>query len=200
MKSDHTKRKIKDGFLILTGRTPVNKISITSVAAQAEVSRGTFYTHYGNLRTMVEDIGNDMLRDMDLLSRQCPPYNPACPDFSPAEQMANYFQEHRAVFLLLTGEHGDPNFRKKWTEQFRSFLMCRLRESGVSPNGDLERIITFLSHSGIRTICDAFHGSLIQASFHTLCIMDSILHCLAVSQKYMPRKEFTPVELSAFLY
>ncbi len=199
MKADNTKRKMKNSFLDLAKVTAVNKISITNVVAHAKVSRGTFYTHYENMQKMVEDIGHDLLKDMDLMSQACPPYDPMQRDHSAAEQMASYIQEHRSVFLLLLGTHGDPCFLNKWTEQFRNFLLKRLREEDVYPSPEMERIIHFLSVSGIRMIRESFQNSLISVTVNTLHVIDSMLHALAVSQKHLPRPD-SVMEMPFYLY
>ncbi|MCI9575640.1 MAG: TetR/AcrR family transcriptional regulator [Clostridiales bacterium] len=199
MKAENTKRKMKNSFLDLAKVTAVNKISITNVVAHAKVSRGTFYTHYENMQKMVEDIGHDLLKDMDLLFQACPPYDPMRRDYSVSQQIANYIQTHQSIFLLLLGTYGDPCFLNKWTEQFRNFLLKRLREEDVYISPETERIVNFLSVSGIRMIRESFQDSLISVTVNTLYVIDSILHALAVSQKYLPGPD-SVMEMLSYLY
>lgn len=48
-RSTRTKQAIKQAFLDLTKEKPINKITIAELSQQADIGRGTFYTHYEDI-------------------------------------------------------------------------------------------------------------------------------------------------------
>ena len=44
----YTKQAIRDSFLKLLSEKPIEKISVTEICREAEINRGTFYSHYTN--------------------------------------------------------------------------------------------------------------------------------------------------------
>lgn len=48
-RSAKTKQAIKQAFLDLTKEKPINKITIAELSQQADIGRGTFYTHYEDI-------------------------------------------------------------------------------------------------------------------------------------------------------
>ena len=44
----YTKQAIRDSFLKLLSEKPIEKISVTEICREAEINRGTFYSHYND--------------------------------------------------------------------------------------------------------------------------------------------------------
>ena len=44
----YTKKAIRDGFLRLLAENPIEKISVTEICREADINRGTFYSHYSD--------------------------------------------------------------------------------------------------------------------------------------------------------
>lgn len=185
MKAEATKRKMKSAFLDLARNTPINKISITNLVAHANVSRGTFYTHYENIRDMLEDIGQDLLYGLEAIW-QAPMTHHSVLHLLPSssEQFVQYLSENQDVFLLLLGKHGDPSFPSRWVDHLRNALLSRLRSEGVLPTAEIERLLAFIAHHGIYTIRDSFFdGTYRDATFEILALADSMLHFIAVGHQ-----------------
>ena len=52
---------VKDAFLTLIRTTPYDRISVTAICRQAEISRATFYLHFNNLDDVLEQVIDDAL-------------------------------------------------------------------------------------------------------------------------------------------
>lgn len=59
-----TKRGIKDAFLELLEKKPIDDITISEIAKVAGVNRKTFYRHYPTKYQIMEDIIDDSLNDL----------------------------------------------------------------------------------------------------------------------------------------
>ena len=58
----YTKKVLKDGLLELMDGKPYEKITVAALCRQAEVTRSTFYLHYGSLDEVLEEVLDDALR------------------------------------------------------------------------------------------------------------------------------------------
>ena len=57
----YTQKVLKDSFLKLLEKKPVNKITVKEVCELAELNRATFYAHYTDCFDLLESIENEML-------------------------------------------------------------------------------------------------------------------------------------------
>lgn len=62
-----TKRMIRDALLDLMEMQPLSKISVTDICSAADVNRSTFYAYYQNVLHLLEEIENDVLRQIPAL-------------------------------------------------------------------------------------------------------------------------------------
>lgn len=60
----YTKSAIKDTFLELKRKRALDSITITELCKMAEISRGTFYLHYGNISEVLNELIDDALSDV----------------------------------------------------------------------------------------------------------------------------------------
>lgn len=57
-----TKGMIQDALLELLQNTPYEKITVTALCKQSEITRATFYLHYNNIDDVLEELLDDALR------------------------------------------------------------------------------------------------------------------------------------------
>ena len=63
-----TKKLIKDAYLELLETNPSEKISVTDICRKADVNRSTFYMYYEDPITLRQDIENDLMEQIPVLS------------------------------------------------------------------------------------------------------------------------------------
>ena len=61
-----TKGMIKDALLELLQNTPYEKITVTALCKQSEITRATFYLHYNNIDDVLDELLDDALRLTEL--------------------------------------------------------------------------------------------------------------------------------------
>ena len=61
-----TKGMIKDALLELLQNTTYEKITVTALCKQSEITRATFYLHYNNIDDVLEELLDDALRLTEL--------------------------------------------------------------------------------------------------------------------------------------
>lgn len=57
----YSRRVLKEAFLTLLGKKPVNKITVKEVCELAELNRATFYAHYSDCFALMESIEEDLI-------------------------------------------------------------------------------------------------------------------------------------------
>lgn len=56
------KQMITDSFLLILEQKPINKITVTQVCDNADVSRATFYANYTDIYDLLEQTENEFQR------------------------------------------------------------------------------------------------------------------------------------------
>lgn len=70
MKTDrrtkYTKMVISEAFMQLIKSKPIQKITVADICALADISRPTFYLHYSDIYTLIDEIGENMIVSANL--------------------------------------------------------------------------------------------------------------------------------------
>ena len=60
-----TKRAIKNSFARLLTEKDINDITISDIAAVADINRKTFYNYYSGVHEVIDEIENDIISHVD---------------------------------------------------------------------------------------------------------------------------------------
>ena len=60
-----TKRAIKNAFAKLLSQKDINDITISDIAAEADINRKTFYNYYAGVHEVIDEIENDVVNHFD---------------------------------------------------------------------------------------------------------------------------------------
>ena len=69
-RTKNTRRAVKEALLRLLAAKPLAQITVAELAAEADVSRSTFYTHYANTHRVFTALMRDFLGEVRPLSAQ----------------------------------------------------------------------------------------------------------------------------------
>lgn len=136
-----TRKALRDALadeIVATG--DLAKVTVTSVADRAGITRRTFYSHYRDIPDLVERIEADALVDLGQLSKEIaevtlPELESAIHKFEPCPrsiELLTYFQDEGRYLVPLLGEGGDPAFIEKIKTMVREVVMTRALH-GFSP-------------------------------------------------------------------
>jgi len=64
LREKKTTRSIKNAFLELRAKKPIEKITIKELTEKAEISKGTFYLHYADIYALSESLENEVIREL----------------------------------------------------------------------------------------------------------------------------------------
>ncbi len=96
-----SKKMIKETVLELISQKNVSEIKIKEIIEIVNISKGTFYTHYEDIYSVIEDIENECIENII----EHLPKNPKAMlinDFSPfINELLDYFEEKKSVYIKL---------------------------------------------------------------------------------------------------
>lgn len=129
-RSIQTKKIIKDALLDLINEKGFNEISVTDLTKRANINRGTFYTHYADKYDLLEQIEEELIKEiqdhtenvesldlltMDLINEPTP--------FT--IKLLEYVKDNASFIKSILGPKGDPMFRIKLKKLIRSNLFVK---------------------------------------------------------------------------
>jgi AcrR family transcriptional regulator len=108
-----TKKLLKESLAALLLEKNLNDITIKELVDLADINRGTFYLHYRDIYDMLSKIENEMMNELDDISKRF--LNASFMD-SPRPYIAEMFQyvaDNQAFCKMLLGPYGDMAFVEK---------------------------------------------------------------------------------------
>jgi AcrR family transcriptional regulator len=112
-----TKSDIKKAFINLLNSKGFNNLTVSDLAREAEINRGTFYLHYVDKYDLMEKLEMEVIYDLKqilLLDNDTSPIDMNQPlDLIPYNRIVNalnYIKDDFAFISALSGKGGDPNF------------------------------------------------------------------------------------------
>lgn len=126
-----TRSLIVEAFWRLYQTGSIEKITVKQVAALAGVSRVTFYEYFRNVRDILTQIEEEILTDLQLISRN---HEPASREIAAARmgEIIRFSQNYRDYAAVLLSDDGDPQFAKQVKNIFRPMVdACCLAQTKV---------------------------------------------------------------------
>lgn len=109
-----TKLLIRQAFIKLLSQKPIQNISIKELCKEAEINRGTFYTHYNDIYDMLNQIEDELQEDFE---KALEPLNhmdgKAFTSEIKTTQVFQYIKESPELYPLTLGDYGDKFFMLK---------------------------------------------------------------------------------------
>ncbi len=108
-----TKKLLKESLAVLLMQKRINDITVKEIVDLADVNRGTFYLHYRDIYDMLAKIENEMIVELEDISRR---FSNVLLMDSPRpyiKEMFQYVADNRAFCKMLLGPYGDMAFVEK---------------------------------------------------------------------------------------
>ncbi len=142
-RSAKSREAIKDALLRLLGEKQLDAVTMTELAAQAQVSRSTLYAHYPNVNAVFEDAVTDFCNSLRLLSVQM-----RCTDCMAAPLKSKPF----CIALREAGKYQhlvrDSRFMSTLMEHLDLISDDAFYDSVPSDHADLNRALRTFQMSG----------------------------------------------------
>lgn len=144
-----TRLLLKDSLIELMHNKNINQITIKEICEHADLNRSTFYLHYSDQFSLLEDLENDILETAFTYLRDV---GPTLDTLSYIETFLNYVKDNSDIFETLFCHQENMNFQglfiNKIMEQLKGNLSFHCSETIVN------YIYSFLLNGCIHIIID----------------------------------------------
>ena len=133
-KQERTKKKLRDAFMTLYKKNPIEKITVRQVSELAGVTRSTFYAYYDSVYAVLEAIEDELQEGLGTYFEQ---YSggilerAALKPYDSSVKWFEYCHEHRENLLILLGPSGDPSFEYKLRKRLKVDINRMMDEDGM---------------------------------------------------------------------
>lgn len=102
-----TKQLLKESLITLLQTTSITKISVTQLTQMANLNRGTFYLHYNDIYSLLDDLENDIVNNIMSILRKHRSVNTVSCVFPILYDFFQYIKENSNICqtLLKTENH-----------------------------------------------------------------------------------------------
>lgn len=146
----YTKMVIKDSFLVLSKSVPHNDMTIADICRIAEISRSTFYIHYGNVQDVLLEVIDDALENVGNMMHQFSPLEderescniPLCIAIRSQEKYHSIFTDENLSNIII----------EKIQSEFYGELYAALKEHSTLSENEIETL-SFFQLSGCFAVC-----------------------------------------------
>lgn len=108
-----TKKLIKDAYLELLETNPSEKISVTDICRKADVNRSTFYMYYEDPITLRQDIENDLMEQIPVLSKMPSEITSDEQFVAILESFFTYIKDNDRMFRVLITQSDNRVFNRR---------------------------------------------------------------------------------------
>lgn len=131
-----TKKMIRNALSALIQEKGYNNISITDITTRADINRGTFYLHYTDKYDLLEQVENEVIRELQDNIDDANNIDKVSLDFVSTMDSADkpmpfmikifeYIKENSLFMMAILGPKGDPKFHIKVKELIEASLFER---------------------------------------------------------------------------
>ena len=133
-KQKRTKKRIKDVFMKLYSKYPLEKISMRQVADLAGVTRSTVYVYFESVYDILEVIERELQEGMAKYFEQYSGEIKGENRQSWEESVEKWFEfcmENREYLVVILGPNGDPSFEYKLRKKLKKDLNQMMDDDGM---------------------------------------------------------------------
>ena len=163
--TEKTRRKIRKAFAdLLATHGSVKNITVTELADQAEITRGTFYNHYNNLYEVGAELQAEIEKELfaerfefdstDDIDRY-------------VNQIFNFLKQHEGVYRQLLSSDAPTAFLGQLENGMAQRVLSIMREKGINDKS-VEFELLILT-SGTFAILRKYYRSEVSVTLDDLC-------------------------------
>lgn len=139
-----TKQRIREAFITLVHEVGVKKITVSQLARQADINRGTFYLHYESIEDLLDSLQQEIIADLEQHTRKLDPteiMEDQTKLYPLLLRIIVSFSEHADLIPVFLGPQGDPSFLITWEQLVANIVLQKFQEvpeekqdTPISPN------------------------------------------------------------------
>lgn len=148
----YTRDIIKNTFIELLEKKPINKISVASICEKADINRGTFYIHYRDVYDLQEQVEEEFF--IDIMSDIEYAISVRDIDFD-LTGLISTIRDNGRLCKILFGKNADTEFVKRMIYEVKDKCIVSWHDRITTSNGiNLDRLFSFVGNGAVGIIED----------------------------------------------
>lgn len=182
-----TKETLKNALGELMLEKDVSRITIKELTEKSKINRGTFYLHYNDINSLLNEIENDLIEGLVSTISQGVDLNSSFEIYSQLMKFFEFTKKEKLLFRVLTSRHGDIVFLKKLKQTLLSSFTIMLSPNPDYDSNSLHFFFSFLV-SGIIGVCQEWLSNDCVSDYKNLIIPCELIIKDAVINLYKLKK------------
>lgn len=126
-----TKQAIKKALIQQIEEAGFERVTVKNLALAANINRGTFYLHYKDKFEVMEDLQQELLKELERYVKNVQPIEAfhtikTGQFYQPFVEIFRCIKKHAKVFRVFLGEQGSPAFINKMKKVFSNHILNSL--------------------------------------------------------------------------
>ncbi|WP_171014865.1 TetR/AcrR family transcriptional regulator [Culicoidibacter larvae] len=141
LKKLETKQKIIEAFWTIYTKNGIEKTTIKEITALAKCNRSTFYAHFEDVYSLLEEIEDSLIPTI----HELPPTKIKTEDelLLASETILDMYKKNAKYFTVLLGEKGDPRFQRKMKDTLKPLVKQMLISRGQKNDAALDYTVEY---------------------------------------------------------
>ncbi|MHB2077930.1 TetR/AcrR family transcriptional regulator [Aerococcus mictus] len=142
----NSQKKIKEAFIQLSQEKGFDSLTVTDIARQANINRGTFYRHYIDKYDLLEQLKENIIKNLQEIFSydRYPNHKDSDQGLIPQQAILraiDYLQDNFPLIATLASSNGEPNFMVDVKTIIKDLVTSRIRKkpSFTLSTGDLPK-------------------------------------------------------------
>lgn len=138
-----TKKQIRFGLAKALEVKDVNSITVKELVEAADINRSTFYLHYNNVHALMDDVENEVLKDIKEIFSAYPIFE-HIGSSRLIKDIFKYIYDNQEIIKALLGPNGRPEFKERLSRLiYEQCLLSASKDSGINLPKDFELAFSF---------------------------------------------------------
>ena len=179
-----TKSQLKSGLAQLMMEKSINEISVKELVEKVDINRSTFYLHYSDIYNLLDEVENDMLKEITHII-ETHPMGEKDNTFTFMEDIFMVLERNKEICKALMGDNGDANFTVKIKEIISENAMKNLELLFPDIKDDLKYTFSFCLYGCMGIVNQWLFENGTETPGHMAKLTFSmVIHALGINKKY----------------
>ncbi|HUW42509.1 MAG TPA: TetR/AcrR family transcriptional regulator C-terminal domain-containing protein [Rectinemataceae bacterium] len=166
---------IRKALVELLQEKDINKITITDIVRRADINRGTFYAHYADVYTVVDQIENELIAKLHELLEVFQSNGLLRRPLPVLKELARYLEEDIEYYRMLINAKGAQSFLERIKQLFIDKMMTDERSLAKVKDKDRFQVaLSFFAGGMVEVYKDWLQGKLGKSLDEVAAIVDTM--------------------------
>ena len=142
-----TRRRIREAFISLVTEKGPDKLTVKELAQRADIDRKTFYLHYESISSVVEEMQNEFLGQLELLITEFDLFQPSFDALGFFRRLNAFIDENASFYREVVMADRYSFFHEKLKESMKELLRQKYRQKIETSQVSLNKLSLYTEYA-----------------------------------------------------